>query len=100
MRLEELGELVEELATLVAGGVVPPDGVEGLLRSLDGGVDILGGALGDASDELAGGGVDNAAKVRSVVDVRDKERDPKTGRLGLWFSDRQVPPGRLDIERP
>ena len=57
--LEQLSKLVEEPATFVTGGVVPPDGVKCTLSDLDGSVDIFGCALGHASDNLASGRIDD-----------------------------------------
>lgn len=56
--LHQLGQLDEQLATGLGGGV-PPLAIEGLPRSGDGNVDILLGGLGDGADDLLGGGVDD-----------------------------------------
>lgn len=56
--LQELGELVEELASLM-GSHLLPCGVEGLAGGGYGDVDILLGGLADGGDDLFGGGVDD-----------------------------------------
>ena len=62
VRLNELRELVEELAALEAGAIETPDGVERLLRNLDGDVDVLGGSLGHLGDDFAVGRVDHTGE--------------------------------------
>ncbi len=57
--LHQRCKLVEEGATGVSGCVVTPDALEGDVGSVDGGVDVLLSALGDTSDDLAIGGVDD-----------------------------------------
>jgi hypothetical protein len=59
--LHELGDLDEVLAPLKAGAVGAPGGVEGLVRGVDGHLDVGGETLGDGGDGLAGGRVDDAA---------------------------------------
>jgi hypothetical protein len=56
--LEELGELHEELST-VLGCLLSPWAVEGFAGSGDGEVDILLRCLLDSADDLLGGGVDD-----------------------------------------
>lgn len=56
--LEEIGQLEQQAAPLV-WCCQPPYTVEGLAGSSYGDVDVLLGGLGDLSDNLLSGGVDN-----------------------------------------
>lgn len=60
--LDELGEAGEELAALRTGHGEPVDGLEGVVCSLNCGVDVLGGTLADLGDQLARRGVDDTAE--------------------------------------
>jgi hypothetical protein len=53
--LYQVSKLVEEDAAARTGGVQAPDGVEGILGSLDGGIHILWGGFRDGGDDLSVG---------------------------------------------
>lgn len=57
--LAQVGELVEELATALRGGVLPLAMLEGLAGGSNGNVDILLGGLVDRADNLLCGWVDD-----------------------------------------
>ncbi len=62
--LDEVCKLVKEPAALVSGGVQAPCGLECLLSSLDGEVNVFGSALGYLSKDFARGWVDNTERRR------------------------------------
>lgn len=51
--LQQSDKLSEEDATIGAGSIQTPNGIEGLLSGLDGGVDVLGGGFGNGSNNLS-----------------------------------------------
>lgn len=84
--LGEVGELEEEVTSLLGGGL-PPLALEGLASGGDGQVDILLGTLADGGDDLLGGGVDNLELL--LVDTLSPLAVDETANL-LAFWERQL----------